>query len=68
MANVKDSVKILILGPPGIGKTTLRKIFFDEENPFELVHQTLEPTINVDINRYSFDTNIAVYDLSWTTA
>jgi GTPase SAR1 family protein len=64
MSNLKDSVKIVILGPPGIGKTTLRKIFFDQENPFELVQQTLEPTINVDINTYSFDTNISVHDLA----
>jgi GTPase SAR1 family protein len=64
MSNLKDSVKILILGPAGIGKTTLRKIFFDQDNPFELIQKTLEPTINVEINSYPFDSNIAVYDLA----
>ena len=36
--------KIIIVGPPGAGKTTLRKIFFEGENSTKLLEYALEPT------------------------
>jgi adenylate kinase family enzyme len=36
--------KIIFIGPPGAGKMTLRKIFFEGENLKELLEIGLEPT------------------------
>lgn len=38
------SKKIIFVGPPGAGKTTLRKIFFEGENSNKLLEYALEPT------------------------
>jgi GTPase SAR1 family protein len=38
------SKKIIFVGPPGAGKTTLRKIFFEGENSTKLLEYALEPT------------------------
>ena len=38
------SKKIIIVGPSGAGKTTLRKVFFEGENSTKLMEYALEPT------------------------
>jgi GTPase SAR1 family protein len=58
------SFKIIIAGPAGVGKTTLRRVFFDHDNPLELLRHSLEPTVNVETTLYTFDSTIAIYDLA----
>ncbi len=58
------NIKIILIGPSGVGKTTLRKIFFEQENPLKLLKQTLEPTRGVETNIYDVEGSIAVHDLA----
>jgi predicted transcriptional regulator len=47
-----------------VGKTTLRKVFFDQENPLKLITETLEPTYGVETSIYNLGGKIAVHDLA----
>ncbi len=53
-----------MIGPSGVGKTTIRKIFFEQENPLKLLNQTLEPTRGVETSIYNLEGSIAVHDLA----
>ncbi|WP_457557601.1 ADP-ribosylation factor-like protein [Candidatus Harpocratesius sp.] len=57
-------IKVIFLGRPGVGKTTLRKIFFDQQNPLKLLKQTFEPTLGAETQVYNFGMEIAVHDLA----
>jgi GTPase SAR1 family protein len=59
-----DNVKIVVVGPSGVGKTTLRKVFFDQDNPLQLLTETLEPTYGVETSLYNLGGKIAVHDLA----
>ncbi|MFX1238157.1 MAG: ADP-ribosylation factor-like protein [Promethearchaeota archaeon] len=60
----KQMKKIVITGPPNMGKTTIKKTFFDKENlvyPFE----NLQPTRGMSSSVYSFyDIDVSVFDLA----
>ncbi len=58
------NLKIILIGPSGVGKTTLRKIFFEQENPLKLLNQTLEPTRGVETRIYDIEGAIAIHDLA----
>ena len=62
--NNQKQIKIVLVGPAAVGKTTFRHIFFDRDNPFDLLQKSLEPTHNIETNVYSFETLIAVHDLA----
>ncbi|GAB4326965.1 MAG: hypothetical protein Kow0069_33710 [Promethearchaeota archaeon] len=59
-----QTIKIAVMGPSGVGKTTLRKIFFDQSNPIELLAKRLEPTYGVETHRYELGNSIVVHDLA----
>ncbi len=59
-----EGIKVLIVGPSGVGKTTLKKVFFDQDNPIKLLSESLEPTYGVETNLYDFGSKIAVHDLA----
>ncbi|MGQ4873419.1 MAG: hypothetical protein ACP6IY_05020 [Promethearchaeia archaeon] len=62
---MNEAKKIILTGPPGAGKTTIKKVFFDCVNPIKLLEQSLEPTRGVDSNIYSFfDAQLGVFDLA----
>ncbi|MHA1728491.1 MAG: hypothetical protein ACTSWY_07135 [Promethearchaeota archaeon] len=58
------NVKIVFLGPSGVGKTSLKKIFFEHSNPIDLIQKSLEPTFGVETTFYDLKTTIAVHDLA----
>ena len=60
-----ESKKILLVGPPGAGKTTIKKVFFEMANPYRLLNTDLEPTRGINSSIFSFlDMNLGVFDLA----
>ncbi len=60
-----ENKKIVIVGPPGVGKTTIKKVFFEMVNPYLLLNTSLEPTRGINSRLYSlFDINLGVFDLA----
>ncbi len=56
--------KIVFIGPPGVGKTTLRKIFFEGENSKTLLEFALEPTHGQETIILDLSESIGIFDLS----
>jgi GTPase SAR1 family protein len=57
--------KIIFIGPPASGKTTIIKAFFKNVNPVKLLEFSLAPTKGINSEIYSyFDVNLAIYDLA----
>ena len=56
--------KLIIVGPPGAGKTTLRKIFFEGENALELLQFSLEPTHGQEALILKLKEEIGIFDLA----
>lgn len=57
--------KIVICGPPGTGKTTLTKVFFEKADPLSLLKNSLEPTRGVNSGGFSlFSSQIGLFDLA----
>jgi GTPase SAR1 family protein len=60
-----ETRKLIFIGPPGSGKTTIKKVFFDMTNPFKLLETPLEPTRGINSRLYSFfNLKIGVFDLA----
>ncbi len=60
-----ENKKIVIVGPPGVGKTTIKKVFFEMANPYTLLNTSLEPTRGINSSLYSlFGMNLGVFDLA----
>jgi GTPase SAR1 family protein len=61
----KEKKKIILIGPPESGKTTLTQVFFMNRNPLILLKDPLEPTRGVKTNLFSlFKKRLGVFDLA----
>ena len=58
------SKKIIFVGPPGAGKTTCRKIFFEGESRAKLLEYALEPTHGQESILLKLSEDIGVFDLA----
>ena len=58
------SKKIVLVGPPKAGKTTLRKIFFEGENSKRLLEFGLEPTHGQESIYLKLSKNVGIFDLA----
>ncbi|MHA1677717.1 MAG: ADP-ribosylation factor-like protein, partial [Promethearchaeota archaeon] len=59
--------KLIFIGPPGAGKTTLRKIFFEGENTKKLLEYALEPTYgeeSIILRLPKIHEEIGIFDLA----
>ena len=57
--------KILLVGPPGAGKTTIKKAYFDRLDPYELLQNPLDPSRGFSSNLYSYSkSNLGIFDLA----
>jgi predicted transcriptional regulator len=59
-----DAIKIVFIGQKGVGKSTLRKILFEQESPIKLLQDSLEPTYGVETNVYDIGSKMAIHDLA----
>lgn len=46
--------RILIIGPPAAGKSTIRRVFFEDGSPKELLEAPLEPTRGIENYAYNW--------------
>jgi GTPase SAR1 family protein len=57
--------KLVLIGPMASGKTTFKRIFFEDINPLQLLKSSLEPTRGVETSAYKlFSETLAVWDLA----
>ena len=56
--------KIIIVGPPGTGKTTLRKTFFEGESSTHLLEYSLDPTHGQESLLLKLKEDIGIFDLA----
>ncbi|MBN1215049.1 MAG: hypothetical protein JXA99_06340 [Candidatus Lokiarchaeota archaeon] len=57
--------KIILVGPPAAGKTTITKVFFQKSNPKILLEKPLEPTRGVHTSLFSlFNSELGIFDLA----
>ncbi|MFX1325832.1 MAG: hypothetical protein ACFE8N_12840 [Promethearchaeota archaeon] len=55
--------KITIIGPPEMGKTTIKKVIFEGEDPNDLILFPLEATIGIKYSVHDFmDTKVSLID------
>ena len=60
-----EKKKILLIGPPSAGKTTIKQVFFEKVNPYKLINNTLPPTRGINSKVYTLnDFEIGVFDLA----
>jgi GTPase SAR1 family protein len=65
MNSIIENKKIVLVGPPEAGKTTIKKVFFEMANPYELLKASIKPTRGVNSSIYSlFDLKLGVFDLA----
>lgn len=58
------SKKIVFIGPPGAGKTTLRKVFFEGESASKFLEYALEPTHGQESIVLKLREDVGVFDLA----
>ena len=60
-----ETKKIVFVGPPNTGKTTIKSVFFEMTNPVKLLKNPLDPTRGINSTVYSlFDLELGVFDLA----
>ncbi len=59
------SVKIILLGRPAVGKTSIKKIIFEGVDPSDILKIALEPTRGIETITYKWmDLELGLFDMS----
>lgn len=59
----KKTNKLLLIGKPAVGKSTIKKVIFEGEDPSELVLSPLEATLKVQYSVHNFmDSKVSLVD------
>jgi GTPase SAR1 family protein len=62
---MNDKKKIILIGPPGVGKTTIKAVYFEKANPLYLLNYPLNPSRGINSSVYSvFNSKIGIFDLA----
>ena len=62
---MKDSKKLVLVGPAGVGKTSIYNSIFEMGNPKSFLDEALEPTRGFNSSIYSlFNSRFGVFDLA----
>ena len=57
--------KIVLVGPSGVGKTTLQKVYFEQVSPILLLEEPLQPSRGINSRIYTIsNTDLGVFDLA----
>ncbi|MFX1571057.1 MAG: GTPase domain-containing protein [Promethearchaeota archaeon] len=57
--------KVVLVGPSGVGKTTLQKVFFEQANPNLLLEEPLQPSRGINSRNYSINKDdLGIFDLA----
>ena len=60
-----EKKKIIFIGPPGVGKTTIKNVFFEMANPLHLLKDPIAPTRGINSALFSFQgEEVGVFDLA----
>jgi GTPase SAR1 family protein len=60
-----DDKKLVLVGPAAAGKTTFKRVFFENVNPLKLFDDGLDPTRGIENSTFSyFSKMIGVWDLA----
>ncbi len=60
-----EKKKIILIGPPSTGKTTIKLAFFDNADPVKLFKNSLKPTRGINSDIYTFfDYTLGIFDLA----
>lgn len=57
--------KLILIGPPGVGKTTIKQIVFEDQNSNDLLQNSLEPTLGNELTVVDLESaQLAINDLA----
>ena len=60
-----EKKKFLIIGPPGVGKSTIKKVYFEMVNPFNMISTSMAPTRGIDSKIFIlYNYELGVFDLA----
>lgn len=60
-----SSKKIVLIGPPGTGKTSIQKTFFERYSPIALLNNPLNPSRGISTSDYFLlDSKLGIFDLA----
>ena len=65
LINEREKIKVLLIGKPGTGKTSIKQVVFEGKNPRLLLEESIEPTFGLNSSAYSWlNLDIGLFDSS----
>ena len=62
---MNQNKKLVLVGPPGVGKSTIKEIFFNKKSPTQLLEMPLDPSRGINSEVFSYDnSHLGIFDLA----